>query len=168
MSSKPVWKQRTTFSKNRNVAVVVWPRGEYEGHPTPPCITLEEGKKDGEKWINTRITLTLNKLPNVVLDLQTAYAIALEIEREQPTAEAEVAKKEMAKPTDPVGYLKTVIFEAMKTNAVYPRMKLAEFAKVDDWVEEIQIEQAINSLLEDGRIRPKFENLNIVGFLKAT
>ena len=79
---QPIWKKRTTFSKNRNVAVVVWPPGEYEGHPTPPSITLEEGKKKGEKWINTRTTLTLDKLPNIILDLQMAYQKALEIERE--------------------------------------------------------------------------------------
>ena len=74
----------------------------------------------------------------------------------------------MAKPTDPIGYLKTVILEAMKPNKVYARMDLAEFANVDDWVQKIEVEQAINGLLEDGKIRPKYENMNLVGFLKPT
>lgn len=89
---KPICKRRTTFSKNRNVAVVLWPPGEYQGHPTPPSITLEEGKKDDETWHNTRITLALDKLPNVVLDLQTAYPKALEIEEEQPETEADACR----------------------------------------------------------------------------
>ena len=164
---KPVWKQRVTFSKDRNISCVVWPKGEYQGHPTPPSITLEEGKRQGESWVNTRITLTLDKAPNVIQNLQIAYAKALELQSEQPETEAEVAQRETAKPTDPVGYLKMVILEAMKPDTLYPRMKLAEFAKVDEWVEDIHIEQAINGLLEDGRIRPKFEALNLVAFTKA-
>jgi len=164
---KPVWKQRTSFSKDRNVAVVLWPPGQYKDHPTPPSITLEEGKRDGETWTNTRITLTLDKAPNVIQNLQIAYAKALEIQGEQTKTEVTATKAESAKLADPVGYLKTVILEAMKPETLYPRMKLAIFAKVDDGVEDIQVEKAINSLLEDGKIRPKFEGLNLTGFQKA-
>lgn len=71
------------------------------------------------------------------------------------------------RPTEPVAYLKTVIFEAMKPSQLYPRMKLAEFGKVDAWAEDALIEQAINGLLEEGKIRPKFEALNLVGFTKV-
>jgi len=164
---RPIWKQRTSFSKDRNVAVVLWPPGEYQGHPTPPSITLEEGKRDGETWSNKRITLTLDKAPNIIQNLQIAYAKALEIEGKQPRTEADVAQREIAKPTDPVGYLKTIILEAMKLDTTYPRMKLAEFANVGAWVEKVQVEQAINGLLEEGKIRPKFEALNLTGFTKA-
>lgn len=166
---KPIWKRRTTFSKNRNVAVVVWPPGEYEGHPTPPSITLEEGKKEGETWNNSRISLTMDKLPNIVLDLQTAYQKALEIERERLEPEAEVAQRESAKPTDPVQFLKASIFnEIMASNTVYPRYKIVDLAKAKhDWANQVEIEQAFQQLLEEGKVRPKFDNLNLVGFLKV-
>lgn len=164
---RPLWKHRVTFSKDRNIAVVLWPRGQYKGHPTPPSITLEEGKRENGSWNNTRMTLTLDKLPNIVLDLQTAYQKALELQGEEPESESNVAAREMAKPTDPVGYLQTVILETMKPGETYARLKLAEFAKVDDWVQDVQVEKAINGLLEAGKIRPKFEALNLVGFTKA-
>lgn len=166
-SRKPLWKHRTSFSKNRNVAVVLWPPGEYEGHPTPPSITLEEGKKEGDSWRNSRITLTLDKLPNVVLDLQIAHQKALEIEREQPQTEAEVAEYETKKPTDQVPYLKTVILEAMTPNTVYSKNKLVDMARVDAWVTDALTQKAVNELLEEGKVRPKFEALNLVGFQKA-
>lgn len=125
---KPVWKQRTSFSKNRNVSVVLWPPGEYEGHPTPPSITLEEGKRDGETWNNTRITLTLDKAPNVIQNLQIAYAKALELEAEQPETEAEVAERESKKPTDDeIGYLKTVIIEGMTEHTLYKKEDLKKY-----------------------------------------
>jgi len=165
---RPVWKQRVSFSKDRNISTVVWPKGEYQGHSTPPSITLEEGRREGERWTNTRITLTLDKAPNVIQNLQIAYAKALEIEAEQPETEAEVAQRETAKPTDPVAYLKTVILEAMKPSEVYPKMKLAEMAKVDAWVQDVQVQTAINQLLEEGKIRPKYENLTLQGFTKPT
>ena len=168
---QPIWKQRVSFSKNRNVAVVLWPPGEYEGHPTPPSIILEEGRKDGETWKNTRITLTLDKAPNVIQNLQIAYAKALEIpvsdRKHDVELESEVAKRAMNKPTDEGEYLENVILEAMKPSEVYPKMKLAEMAKVDDWVQEIQAQTAINQLLEQGKIRPKYDGLTLVGFTKA-
>ena len=165
---KPIWKQRTVFSKNRNVAVVLWPPGEYEGHSTPPSITLEEGKKEGETWKNTRITLTLDKAPNVVQNLQIAYAKALEIQREQPESEVEVAQRETKKPTDQVEYLTNVILEAMAPNTVYRKVQLLAMAKVDTWVTDVLAQKAVNQLLEEGKVRPKFENLNVVGFTEAT
>ena len=164
---RPLWKQRTSFSKDRNVSVVLWPCGTFKDHPTPPSISIEEGKRDGETWNNTRITLTLDKAPNVIQNLQVAYAKALEIEAGQLETEAEVAEKETTKPTDPVAYLKTIILEAMKSGEVYPRMKLAEFGRVDDWVQDIQIQKAINALLQDGKILPKYEGLEVVGFRRA-
>jgi len=165
---KPVWKQRTSFSKDRNVSVVLWPPGQYKDHPTPPSISIEEGKREGEVWNNSRITLTLDKAPNVIQNLQIAYAKALEIQAGQPETEAEVAQKETPKPTDQIGYLKSVILEAMKPSEVYPKMKLAEMAKVDEWVQDVQTQTAINQLLEEGKIRPKYENLTLMGFMKPT
>lgn len=167
---RPLWKQRTSFSKDRNVAVVLWPKGEFQGHPTPPSITIEEGKRDGETWKNTRITLTLDKAPNVIQYLQIACAKALEIEGEQPEAEADVAQKEGAKPADPIQYLKASVFnEIMTPNTVYARYKIVELAKAKhDWADNVEIEQAFSQLLEEGKVRPKFDNLNLVGFLKAT
>lgn len=164
---QPIWKQRTSFSKNRNVAVVLWPPGEYEGHPTPPSITLEEGKKEGETWKNTRITLTLDKAPNIIQNLQIAYGKALEIPIKQPEPESEVAQREAKKSTDQVPYLKSVILEAMMPNTVYPKTQLLAMAKVDEWVTDVLAQKAINGLLEQGKIRPKYEGLNLVGFQKA-
>jgi len=146
---------------------VLWPPGQYKDHPTPPSIAIEEGKRDGENWNNTRITLTLDKAPNVIQNLQIAYAKALEIQGKQPETEADVAKKEMAKPTDEVPYLKTVIMEAMTPNTVYSKVNLVEIAKVDTWVTDALAQKAVNELLESGKVRPKFDNLNLVGFTKA-
>lgn len=78
-----------------------------------------------------------------------------------------VVQRERAKTDNPIDYLKTVILEVMKPNTMYLRMDLTKFAKVDEWVEDIQTEQAINALLEEGRIRPKFEGLTLKGFTKA-
>jgi len=55
----------------------------------------------------------------------------------------------------------------MKLGEVYPKMRLAEMAKVDDWVQEIQAQTAINQLLEQGKIRPKYDGLTLMGFTKA-
>lgn len=164
---RPVWKQRVSFSKDRNVSVVLWPKGQYEGHPTPPSISLEEGKRDGETWKNTRITLTVDKAPNVIQNLQIAYAKALEIEKAQLETEAEVAQKEGKKPTDQIPYLKTVILEAITPNTVYPQTQLVQMAKVDNWVTDVLAQKAVNELLEEGKLRPKFEALNLAGFQKA-
>lgn len=165
---KPVWKQRTSFSKDRNVSVTLWPPGEYQGHPAPPSISLEEGKRDGETWTNTRITLTLDKTPNVIQNLQIAYAQALEIEGERPETEADVAQKEMTKPTNQVEYLKTVLMEAMQPQKVYSNIDLIDMAKVDAWVTDALAQRAVNELLEQGQIRPKYEGLNLQGFSKPT
>jgi hypothetical protein len=164
----PVWKHRIAFHKNRNVQVVLWPPGEYQGHPTNPNITIEEGAYNSQRktWQNTRITITLDKLPNVIQDLEIAYAKALEI-IEQGTTEGEVAQREMAKPTDPIEYLKLSILEIMKPSTVYPRYKVVELAKEKhDWADTVEIEQAFSQLLEEGKVRPKFKGLNLVGFTK--
>jgi len=113
------------------------------------------------------MTLTLDKLPNIVQDLQVAYAKALELLREEDETETEVAKKEMAKPTDQVPYLKTVILEAMTPHTVYSKVNLVEIAKVDAWVTDALAQKAVNELLESAKVRPKFENLNLVGFTKS-
>lgn len=165
---KPVWKQRTSFSKDRNVSIVYWPSGEYQGHVTPPSITIEEGKRDGETWKNTRITLTLDKAPNVIQNLQIAYAKALEIQAKQPETEADVAQRETSKPTDQTEYLKTVILEAMQPAKVYSNVDLVGMAKVDAWVTDALAQKAINELLEQGKIRPKYEGVNLEGFSKPT
>jgi hypothetical protein len=165
---RPLWKQRTSFSKDRNVAVVLWPPGQYKDHPTPPSITLEEGKREGDTWNNTRITLTLDKAPNVIQNLQIAYAKALEIEGQQPETETDVAQKEMAKPTDQTKYLKTILLEAMQLGKIYSNMDLVAMAKVDAWVTDALAQEAINELLEQGSIRPRYEGLNLQGFSKPT
>lgn len=167
-SRKPLWKQRTSFSKDRNVAVVTWPPGEYQGKPTPPSITLEEGRRDGETWKNTRIGLTLDKTPIVIQNLQIAYAKALEIQAKRPETEADAAQKEMSKPVDQTEYLKTVILEAMQPSKVYSNMDLVGMAKVDAWVTDALTQKAINELLEEGKIRPKYEGLTLKGFSKPT
>jgi hypothetical protein len=82
-----------------------------------------------------------------------------------PAEKRPTTEKAVAEP-DRVAYLKTVILEAMKLGEVYARLKLVEFGKVEDFG-DIEIERAINALLEEGKIRPKFEALNLVGFLKA-
>ena len=166
--SKPVWKQRTVFSKDRNVAVVLWPPGEYQGHPTPPSITLEEGKRLGENWNNMRIMLTLDKAPNIIQNLQIAYAKALELEGEQPEIEMDVAQKEMTKPTDQTEYLKTILLEAMQPQKVYATIDLVAMTRVDSWVTDALAQKAINELLEEGKIRPKYDGLNLTGFSKPT
>jgi len=151
---------------------VLWPPGTYKDHPTPPSISLEEGKRDGETWSNTRITLTLDKAPNVIQNLQIAYAKALEIPvsdgKQTVEPETEVAKRELAKPSDPIKYLKNSILETMATNTVYPRYKIIELMKQKhQWPDDLEIEQAFSQLLEEGKARPKFDNLNLVGFTKS-
>jgi hypothetical protein len=165
---RPIWKQRTSFSKDRNVSVTLWGPGTYEGHATPPSIALEEGKREGDTWRNTRITLTIDKCPNIIENLRIAYAKALEIQVKQTETESDVARKELAKPTDQIEYLKNIVLEGMKTGEIYPKMKLTEMAKVDEWVQDVQAQTAINQLLEEGKIRPKYDNLTLLGFTKAT
>lgn len=148
--------------------MVLWPKGTYQGHETPPSITLEEGRRKGEEWTNKRISLTLDKAPNILLDLQVAYARALDLLTEEAPSEAEVATREFAKPTDPVGYLKTSILESIARNKVYSRQELVELAKgKHDWAETIEVEQAISRLLDEKAITPKFEKLTLVGFRKT-
>jgi len=77
------------------------------------------------------------------------------------------AKKEMEKPTNQVPYLKTVILEAMTPHTVYSKVNLVEIAKVDAWVTDALAQKAVNELLESAKVRPKFDNLNLVGFQKA-
>jgi len=110
------------------------------------------------------------RTPNVIANLQIAYAKALEVQNEQPRVEpeSEVAKREMSKPTDDeIGYLKTVIGEAMTEHTLYKKEDLMKMAHVDEWVTPDLAEKAINELLSEGKVKPKFENLNIVGFTKA-
>jgi len=165
---RPAWKHKITFHKNRNVQVVLWPPGEYKGHPTKPNVSLEEDVYDSERktWQNTKINITLDKLPNVIQDLEIAYAKALEI-IEQGETEAPVAERETAKPADPIAYLKTSILELMAPNTVYPRYKIVELTRQKhDWADAVEVEQAFSQLLEEGKVRPKFEGLNLVGFTK--
>ena len=151
---KPLWRQRTSFSKDRNVSVVLWPPGQYKDHPTPPSISIEEGKRESGTWTNKRITLTLDKTPNIIENLRIAYGKALEIQGEQTENKAGVAQRETTKPTDQTKYLKTVLLEAMQPGKVYSNGDLVGMAKVDDWVTDTLAQKAINELLEQGKIRP--------------
>lgn len=164
---RPVWKKRIIFSRNRNVSVVLWPPGEYQGRPTPPSISLEEGSYDGKNWVNTRITLTLDKAPNIIQDLGIAYAKALELQIEEEEAPSE-APTTPSKPADPITYLKASIQDLMDPNVVYARDKIVELAKTKhEWADNIEVEQAISQLLNEKKIAPKFEKLTLVGFQKA-
>jgi len=68
---------------------------------------------------------------------------------------------------NPLASLKSTLFGAIQPNTVYARMDLVQIAQKSGWTEDVQIETAINSLMEDGKIRPKFAALNLVGFTKV-
>jgi len=83
--SKPIWQRKTIFSNTRNVSVVIWPETEgRDGHTFPPNIILQEGKNEGTsenpKWSNRTIRLTVDKLPRLILDLQFAYNLLIQLE----------------------------------------------------------------------------------------
>lgn len=150
--------------------MVLWPPGEYHEHPTPPSIRLEEGSYDGKNWQNTRIALTLDKLPNLVQDLMIAYSKALELQASEEVEEPseEVAVTTPSKPADPVGFLMSFILKLMQPNVVYSRDKIVELVREKhDWCKVIEVEQAVQQLLYEKKIAPKFEKLTLVGFTKA-
>jgi len=70
--------------------------------------------------------------------------------------------------TGSVANLKVALLHIMESNRAYARTDLVQIAKTNGSTEDVQIETTINGLLEDGKIRPKFEALNLVGFTKAS
>lgn len=108
-------------------------------------------------WVNKDV---------VVHDVKTYKGLGKKGIIFKPVVES-TTKTVPTKPTDQVSYLKTVILEAMTPNTVYSKTNLVEMAKVDAWVTDALAQKAVNELLESGKVRPKFDNLNLVGFTKA-
>lgn len=108
-----------------------------------------------------RFKIVPNKLPPTQKELNIS-----------PTSpEKEELRKspyEISGPTNPIERLKMAILEIMIPETVHPKYQTVETTKKKNpWAETIQIEQAFHKLHEEGKIRPKYDGLTLVGFFKA-
>ena len=130
---RPLWKRRTVISKTRNISVVLWPPFHGEHGVSPPSVYLSEGKNVGTSdhpvWKDTRIRLTLDKLPRIIQDLQVAYAKALEVEEESSTPTPATAPA--STPVRPQAQLTLAgrIYQAVKEEGELPMVEEALVAR---------------------------------------
>jgi len=113
------------------------------------------GFREWEDLLLPKFTIVADKIPAKLADATP------------PTKTTKSPQQSKQDPTDQVPYLKSVILEAMTPNTVYSKVNLVGVAKVEDWATDALAQKAVNELLEQGKILPKFENLQLVGFQKA-
>ena len=64
--------------------------------------------------------------------------------------------------------MKAAILETMVSDTVHPKLSIVQLMKEKNpSTEKMEIEQAFHRLLEEGKLRPKYDGLTLVGFFKV-